>query len=374
MSDFSQFKDRPCPDWFATPQMGIFIHWGIYAVPAFAPQGHSIHDLMRNNYDHVSVLTPYGEWYANAMRVADSPTALHHKQTYGDKTYDEDFRAEFDVRSQAFDAHAWADMFAATGASYIVMVTKHHDGYCLWPTKVRHPHRENWHTQRDFVGELARAVRAKGMKFGVYYSGGLDWTFYHHPISNMGEMLGCVPTGEDYRAYALAQVRELIDRYEPSVIWNDIAWPNKADIPDLFAYYYEKVPDGVVNDRWFGETALFESLRTPEGLTNFNDRMKARIAAADGQMSMSAPPHCDFRTIEYGLGDVPTGQKWEACRGVGLSFGYSAQEQAHDHLSHDELQTMRIQTQAQGGNLLINIGPMADGRIPDLQRNALIAS
>jgi alpha-L-fucosidase len=369
VADFSDFVDRPCPDWFSQPQMGIFVHWGLYSVPAWAPRGQSIHELMRDDYDNATVLAPYAEWYANAMQVADSPTALHHLATYGDAPY-ADFRAQFDRQSQAFDADIWAQTFVDAGASYVVFVTKHHDGYCLWPTQVENPHRPGWHSQRDFVGELAVAVRSKGMRFGVYYSGGLDWTFHHKPISNMGEMLACVPPGRDYRDYAAAQIRELIARYQPSVIWNDIAWPDKADVPALFADYYQAVPDGVVNDRWLGETKLFGSLRTPEGLVRFNDRMKSSLAAADGQLSMSAPPHCDFRTVEYGLGTVPMGKKWEACRGVGQSFGYHGGEDAADHLNHDALVAMRAATLAQGGNLLINIGPRADGSIPDLQLRA----
>jgi alpha-L-fucosidase len=371
VADFSNFQGRPCPDWFLTPQLGIFVHWGLYSVPAWAPTGRSIHDLMRQDYDNATGLGPYAEWYGNAMMVAGSPTAIHHQATYGDAPYS-DFRASFDAAAEAFDAEKWAQTFADAGAGYVVFVTKHHDGYCLWPTDVDHPHRRNWHTQRDFVGELARAVRAKGMRFGLYYSGGLDWTFHHKPIANMGEMLACVPPGEAYRNYAAAQVRELIARYQPSVLWNDIAWPNKADVPALFADYYAAVPDGVVNDRWLGETRLFDNLRTPEGLAGFNVMMKAKLASSDGALEMSKPPFCDFRTVEYGLGVVPSDQKWEACRGVGNSFGYCALEPEADYLSHSALLDMREDVLGRGGNLLINIGPMADGTIHHIQRRALL--
>jgi alpha-L-fucosidase len=371
VSDFSAFQDRACPEWFQKQQMGIFIHWGLYSVPAFAPRGHSIHELMRDNYDNATAYAPYAEWYANAMAVTGSPTAAHHKDTYGEVPY-EGFRATFEAQSESFDADKWAQTFVDAGATYVVMVTKHHDGYCLWPTEVENPHRPGWHSKRDFVGELATAVRAKGLRFGVYYSGGLDWTFYHTPISNMGDMLGCVPPGRDYGDYAAAQLRELIERYQPSIIWNDIAWPDKADVPALFADYYASVPDGVVNDRWLGETKLFASLRTPEGLAGFNDRMKATIAKSGGEIAMSAPPHCDFRTVEYGLGKAPLDKKWEACRGVGQSFGYCAAENENDHLSHAALKAMRKETAEQGGSLLINIGPKADGSIPTLQLRALL--
>jgi alpha-L-fucosidase len=371
MTDFSVFQDRSCPAWFEVPQMGIFIHWGLYSVPAFAPRGHSIHDLMRDDYDNATAYAPYAEWYANAMTVSGSPTAVHHRATYGDAPY-RDFRSVFEAQSEAFDADIWAQTFVDAGATYVVFVTKHHDGYCLWPTDIDNPHRPGWHSMRDFVGELATAVRAKGMRFGIYYSGGLDWTFHHTPISNMGDMLGCVPPGREYADYAGAQLRELIDRYKPSVIWNDIAWPDKIDVPGLFAHYYAAVPDGVINDRWLGETRLFASLRTPEGLAAFNAQMKSIISASGGEIAMSAPPHCDFRTVEYGLGKIPANEKWEACRGVGQSFGYCAAENEGDHLTHSDLQVMRATVAREGGNLLINIGPMANGTIPDIQLKALI--
>src|SRR5690606_319674 len=115
------------------------------------------------------------EWYDNALRDPTSPTSAHHRQHHGDAPYDA-FRAPFDAASQAFDAGAWADLFARAGARYVVFVTKHHDGYCLWPTDVPNPWKPGWNSERDFVGELAEAVRARGMRFGLYYSGGLDWT------------------------------------------------------------------------------------------------------------------------------------------------------------------------------------------------------
>jgi alpha-L-fucosidase len=368
---YADFADRPCPAWFAKPQLGIFVHWGLYSVPAWAPSGRDLRDLMLNAYDDVNALTPYAEWYANAMRLRDSATAAHHANVWGGAPY-EAFRAPFEAAAAAFDADAWADVFARAGATYVVMVTKHHDGYCLWPTTVENPHRPGWHSRRDFVGELAVAVRKRAMRFGVYYSGGLDWTFHHEPIRDLGDMLACVPTGDDYRAYAAAQVRELIDRYAPSVVWNDIAWPDKRDIPDLFASYYAAVPDGVVNDRWLGESALFAALRDPTNRAGFNARMKDSLRASGGAFAATPPPHCDFRTVEYGLGTIPDGKPWEACRGIGHSFGHNTDEHEADFLTHEGLTTARKATSAQGGNLLINVGPMADGTIPDVQRRALL--
>ena len=134
------YLNRPCPSWYAKPQLGIFIHWGLYSVPAFAPHGRNIHDLLRDHYDDVNALTPYAEWYQNAMSIAGSASAAHHAATYGEAPY-VDFRAAFDAAADAFDADTWAELFAQSGAGYVVFVTKHHDGYCLWPSEVENPPR-----------------------------------------------------------------------------------------------------------------------------------------------------------------------------------------------------------------------------------------
>ena len=177
--DFSELAKRRCPAWYARPQLGVFIHWGMFAVPAFAPRGASITDLSRTDYDRLFAKAPYAEWYWNAMRLKGSETAAHHRAKYGDQPY-RAFRLTFEQAAEAFDANAWADLFHTAGAGYVVFVTKHHDGFCLWPTAVENPHQPGWHSKRDFVGELAEAVRARGMKFGLYYSGGLDWTFPYY--------------------------------------------------------------------------------------------------------------------------------------------------------------------------------------------------
>ena len=190
MQDSPAF-DRPCPDWYARPQLGVFIHWGMFAIPAYAPAETPINELFKTDYDRAMAWSPYAEWYWNAMRVAGSPTEAHHARVHGGKPY-EDFRPAFEAAAQTFDAGAWADLFAEAGASYAVFVTKHHDGYCLWPSEVANPHKPAWNSERDYVGELADAVRARGMRFGVYYSGGLDWTFHFTPVSNFGDMLACV--------------------------------------------------------------------------------------------------------------------------------------------------------------------------------------
>src|SRR6476469_1327797 len=106
------------------------------------------------------------------------------------------------------DPDQWIRAAKESGARYVVLVAKHHDGFCLWPTAVANPNRAGWHTERDVVGELAEAVRAEGLRFGLYYSGGLDWTFNPAPVGSTAAVAASMPRGA-YPAYAEAQVREL---------------------------------------------------------------------------------------------------------------------------------------------------------------------
>ena len=371
MADFSAFKGRPCPEWYAKAGLGIFIHWGIFAVPAWAPRGASITELFRTRYDEAFVIGPYAEWYENALRFPESPTTAHHRSLYAGRDY-QTFRPEFDKAAESFDAQSWVELFVAAGARYVVLVTKHHDGYCLWPTAVENPWRPNWHSSRDFVGELANAVRAKGLRFGLYYSGGLDWTARPTPIGNLGDMFAAVPTDDAYRTYAGAQIRELIDRYKPSVLWNDIAWPNKEDVPQIFADYYSAVPDGVVNDRWFGEASFFEQLRDAHARQAFNTSIKTRLAQAPEGLPSPEPPHCDFRTVEYADGHDMGDKKWESTRGLGLAFGFNRNERTQDYLTGDALIGLYSDVTDRGGNVLINVGPMATGEIPGVQKEPLL--
>jgi alpha-L-fucosidase len=192
-------------------------------------------------------------------------------------------------------------------------------------------------------------------------------------VSNFGDMLACVPTSEDYVRYADAQVRELVARYKPSVLWNDIAWPSGDNLAALFTDYYAAVPDGVVNDRWLASAPMYEALRDPAARDAFNTMVKARIAEAGGELDNPEPLHCDFRTVEYSAGAHMGARKWEACRGIGWAFGYNREDKPENHMSGDQLIELYRDVTGRGGNLLINVGPMADGAIPEIQKAPLKA-
>lgn len=363
---------HPVPDWYHDAKLGIFMHWSLSSVPAFAPREYEINELLRDRYDEMQVYSPYSEWYENSLRFPESPVAKHHAETYGTKPYEE-FRQDYERAIEGWDPESFADAVAVSGAQYFVLVTKHHDGYCLWPTEVPNPHRPGWNSRRDIVGELAAAVRRRGIRFGVYYSGGLDWRFDAHPQRTILDAMAAIPRGE-YPAYADAQVRELIRRYEPSVLWNDIAWPtDEATLFRLFADYYEAVPEGVVNDRWITPSALIRALRFSP-VRRLADRLLYRtIRKAKDQASLQPPPppHYDARTPEYAVFPTAREEKWECVRGIDKSFGFNASSRPEDHIGRSDLLTSLADITAKNGNLLLNVGPRGDATIPEVQTERL---
>jgi alpha-L-fucosidase len=322
--------------------------------------------MLRSGRRDAFAYSPYTEWYENSLRFPDSPVARHHRETYGDRPYVK-FADDWEAGLDQWDPHEWATRFAETGARYVVLVTKHMDGYCLWPTDVANPHRAGWSCRRDVVGELREAVRGAGMRFGIYYSGGLDSTFNDRPMGSLSEMLDAVPRG-DYPAYAEAQVRELIARYRPSVLWNDIAWPTEGKrLWRLFEHYYDQVPDGVVNDRWMPWSPLFSATKSRLGRRAI-DAVAQRQAQRDGGLVPPAPPHSDVRTPEYVTFDEVQRKPWECVRGMDQSFGYNRCSRPEHFIARDELLWMLTDIAAKGGNLLLNVGPRGvDAQIPEEQ-------
>ena len=346
------------------------MHWTPASVPGFAPVDAEIGDLLMSDAPDALAESPYTEWYENSLRFPNSSVARHHREIYRGRPYAE-FARDWEAGLASWDPDAWAARFAAAGARYVVFVAKHADGYSLWPTDVAHPHRAHWHSTRDVVGEMTEAVRGAGMRFGLYYCGGLDWSFSRHPMGSMSGVLAAIPRG-DYPAYAEAHVRELISRYRPSVLWNDVAWPAPgAQLWPLLEQYYAQVPDGVVNDRWMPWSPLLGAAHTAVGrrLIDMGSRRQAR---ADGGLLPPKPPVFDYRTPEYlALSDI-TREPWELVRGMDRSFGYNANSRPEHFIACDELLSLLVDVTAKGGNLLLNVGPRGvDAQIPDEQLTRL---
>lgn len=355
-------KTHPLPDWYNDAKFGIFIHWGIYSVPAFAPHGElTAEKLVSGELGFAE--SPYAEWYQNSLRLKGSATAQYHARTYGADFRYQQFAPIFNEQIKQWNPTAWAELFAEAGARYVVLVSKHHDGFVMWNSRHKNPHIPNWQAARDIAGELTQAVDAKGMKMGFYYSSLLDWSFTKRPINSLAELIAGSDTSAEYLAYVEAHWRELIERYDPWILWSDIGYPPGYDLPKLWADFYNRKPEGVVNDRWMQLPKFFFNKLGRSILTRMLKRME--------QGEQPKPAHADFVTPEYATLDHITTHKWETCRGIGNSFGYNQFEDADDYQKAGDLIRLLADIVSKNGNLLLNVGPRADGSLHPLQVEAL---
>lgn len=328
LPDWTSLDTRPVPGWFDEAKLGIFIHFGLYSVPAFG--------LRRK--DTASSGEAYAEWYGHFMNLPGNPVREAHRRLYGETFRYADFVDGF--RCGLFDPDRWADLFFRSGARYIHLTAKHHDGYCLWPSRFAW----NWNSldtgpHRDLVGELLSAVERKGLHPGLYYSL-YEW---NRPGYR-----------EDPESYALRhmipQMKELVETYLPHTLFTDGEWDHPSAVwhsEEFLAWLFNESPvrDIVaVNDRWGRET---RSVHGGYFTTEYNE-------------------------VHSGVHLVDTNRKWEENRGIGHSFGYNRNEPLEDYLSEDELVRLFVDVVSRGGNLCLNVGPMADGTIPTLMEERLL--
>ncbi len=341
-STWESLDKRPIPAWFEDAKFGIFIHWGVYSVPAWRK-------VESARY------ASYAEWYyARVMDNKENGGYDFHRKNYGEDFEYRDFAPLF--RAELFNPEQWADIFKKSGARYVVLTSKHHDGYCLWPTE--NIHKSGWNSgdtgpHRDLLGELTNAVRNSGLKMGIYYSIP-DWESIPKKIDkseyyirkDFVDKYGLEP--EKYRDEILIpQLKELVINYKPSLIFSDAGewlyddefWKTK----EFLSWLYndpERNQEIVVNDRWF------------KGMPG---------------------KHGDYFSSEYSDADVHSLHKpWEESRGIGGSYGYNRAENAADYSSSKELIIELIDIVSKGGNLLLNVGPTADGRIPVIMQERLL--
>ncbi len=314
---------RATPEWFTDAKFGVFVCWGLYSVPAWTPKGH------------------YAEWYQYWLQEKsfDGQVAEFHARTYGAEFQFRDFAPRF--KAELWDPNAWAGLFARAGARYIVLTTKHHSGYTLWPSaEAERTYGVNYNPvkvgpKRDLVGDLAKAVRARDIKLGLYYSL-YEW---YHPLWKSDKT-------RFVEEHLFPQFKDLVTRYEPEVVWADGEWDLSWEqwrSPELLAWLFNHAAnekDVAVNDRW------------GKGIRH---------------------KHGGFYTTEYGSGLDDDTHPWEENRGMGHSYGYNRAEGAQDYRSARELILMLIDVVSRGGNLCLDIGPRADGTIPVVMQERLLA-
>lgn len=322
---WESLNKRGIPSWFNEDKFGIFIHWGVYAVPAYAP-------IVAN--DGIS----YSEWYWPRIQAKEKRFWDFHTKNYGENfTYDQ-FEPHF--KAELYNPHQWAELFKNSGAKYVVLTSKHHDGYALWNS----PHADKawgrpWNAvtgtpKRDLLGDLTESVRNVGLKMGYYYSL-YEW---FNPLWQTNK--------EKYiNEHMLPQLKDLVNKYHPSIIFSDGEWDLSDSTwrsTEYLAWLFNESPvakDVVVNDRW-----------------GKNTREKNNGAT--------------YTTSEYGSG-MNADIIWEESQGIGYSYGYNRNENIHDYKSSKELLLLLIDIVARGGNLLLDIGPTADGRIPVIMQERL---
>ncbi|MDD4101752.1 MAG: alpha-L-fucosidase [Kiritimatiellae bacterium] len=326
-ADWESLDKRPVPQWWSDAKFGIFIHWGVYAVPAYAP------------VDEANVYAKYSEHYDNRMRSNNAVFTNFHVRTYGERVQYADFATQF--RAEHFNPGGWADLFKRSGARYVVLTSKHHDGYALFPSA----YSPRWNSQvigphRDLAGELSAAVKQAGLHMGFYYSL-LEW----------GNPLYKENIGRWVAEMNLPQMKELVMRYEPEIVWTDGEWDysdTELRSVDFLEWLYNESPvkeTVVVNDRWGKKT-----------------RGK----------------HGGHYTTEYDLVhsgsslDAQFAHPWEECRGIGGSFGYNRFETTEHYMTSAQCVETLVEKVSRGGNLLLNIGPKADGLIPVIMQQRLL--
>ncbi len=330
-ADLASLKTHTVPAWFENAKLGIFIHWGLYSVPGWAILSHTNHDFASTDY---LKNCPYAEWYFNTMRIPGSPTQRYQRDHFSDGDYYATFTPMFKQASAQWNPDTWAKIFKDAGARYAVLTSKHHEGFTLWPSQVPNPNQKGLNSERDLVGDFTASMRRNGLRAGLYYSGGYDWSFDRGPIEINADYTAVQPGSHAYGVYADAQAEELITRYHPDILWNDITWPKSGNAAKIIADYYNAVPEGLVDDRW--------------GIN-----------------------YGDYGSPEYELRHDIDPKKWEETRGLGASFGYNRAEGEAETISPQNLIDMLADIVSKNGNLLLDVGPDATGTIPAVQLDRL---
>jgi alpha-L-fucosidase len=362
------------PQWYQDAKLGIFITWGPYAVPAYAPTDLGDISEIIDKYGYKTYLknNPYAEWYVNTMKIEGSPTHKYHRETYGENASYDQFATEFNESIKKWDPESWATLFQQIHARYIVLTANHMDGFLLWPSKYPNPKKANWCATRNIVGELAAAVRSKGIKLGIYHLCVMDDTWNSYVMQAASDAFPHVPAEPAFSEYIDNHYYEIIDQWKPDILWNDIGYPPYGRLYEIIAHYYNTVENGVINDRWlvFSNRLLWlmKKFRLARKLAEWAQRRAFKKGGAGNPF----PVLHDYSTLEYITPSKILREKWECCRGIGRSFGYNQMETDAQCLSVPALIYLFADIVSKNGNLLLNIGPKPDGTIPQIQLNRLL--
>lgn len=315
---WDSLDSRPLPSWYDNAKFGIFIHWGVFSVPAM------------------------GEWFWYNWKGHEYPGVVqymkdHYKPNFTYQEFAKDFTAE------SFKPDEWAKLFKLSGAKYVVLTSKHHEGYTLWPSKSSF----SWNSvdigpHVDLIDKLAKAVRAENLIFGLYHSL-YEWfnPLYLYDKNNNFTTKHFVFTK------TMVELFELVQTYKPEIIWSDGEWEANSDYwsaKEFLAWLYNISPvkdTVVVNDRWGSE-----SLCKHGGFLTCEDRYN--------------PEKLQRR-------------KWENALTIDkYSWGFRKSANISNYYTYKELIKSLVQTVSYGGNLLLNVGPTHYGTIPPIFQERLL--
>jgi alpha-L-fucosidase len=305
--------------WFTHDRFGMFIHWGLYALPA------------------------RHEW-------------VKMREQMDDETYEKYFR-HFDP--DLYDPRLWAEAAAGAGMKYFVITTKHHEGFCLWDSALTEYKATNTPYGRDLLRPMVDAFRAEGMKVGFYHSL-IDWHHPHfpidpiHPLRNhpKAKQMNKKRDVRKYAAYLHGQTEELLTQFgQVDILWFDFSYPGRTD---------ERGLKGKGKEDWQSEK-LLKLVRRLQPEIILNDRLDL-----DHGWDVKTPEQWQPRDwIRVGGKKVT----WEACQTFSGSWGYHREESTWK--SPEQLVQMLVNTVSCGGNLLMNVGPTGRGAFDERALSAL---
>jgi alpha-L-fucosidase len=338
---WQSLKKYNAPDWFRDAKFGIFIHWGLYSVPAFE-----------------------SEWYPRNMYEKGNTVYNHHLQRYGapDKFGYKDFIPMF--KAEKFNAEEWVELFVKSGAKYIVPVAEHHDGFAMYKTAFSKWNAAEMGPHRDIIGELAEASQKKGLTFGLSSHRIEHWWFmnegrkipsdvndsayfdFYGPATTLNPWDKSMKREEmtaEFMNDWLLRTTELVDKYKPQLVWFDwwIEQPELEPYRKSFAAYY------------------------------YNKGIEWNKGVVINYKNNAYPKEAAVYDIERGSSKATKKDPWQTDTSVGKkSWGYIEGE---ENKSPNELVDVLIDIVSKNGNLLLNIGPKADGSITEEQQNVLLS-
>jgi len=326
---WESLKQYSVPDWYQDAKLGIFIHWGVYSVPAFD-----------------------NEWYPRHMYRREHPAFAHHREKWGPQSQFgyKDFIPMF--KAERWDPEAWVDLFKRSGAKYIVPVAEHHDGFPMYDCAYTNWNAAKMGPCRNVVAELEQLVRARGLKFGVSSHRAFNWRYYTYEDefdtsdpANAGLYSLAhpqdAPASPAFLADWWARTTELIDTFRPDLLWFDFCWHEDEFEPyrrQTAAYYYNRARE------WGNGVVL-----------NYKDKFPDGTAVFD---------------VERGKLDALREHYWQTDTSVSLK--------SWCHVEDDEFRTVTslvhdlVDIVSKNGNLLLNVGPRQDGTIPEGYADGLL--